>query len=423
MAVTQEELARRLKAAREACGLTQEDVARYLGLSRPTVAQMELGNRAVTSIELDKLAYLYGRDIRDFLTEDFRPEEALLVMFRAQAEVEEPEPVVDALRRCVALGREITNVERLLGVDRGGAPLPDYGLPAPRTRWEAIQHGDRAASAERRRLGLGTAPLPNVAELLEAQGVRTAQVLLPDDISGLTLVSPDVGSLVVANRDHPFLRRRFSYAHEYCHVLLDRAQRTAVSRAQERDNVSEVRANSFAACFLMPAEGVHEFIEGLAKGRPSRLRADVFDTFEAEPVRAEGRPEPGSQSIQMYDVVLLAHHFTVSRISALYRLKNLKLLNQPEFDLLSAQEAAGVGRDMAKVLELKLPHDKAARWEFRSRFLALALEALRRNLISKAKLFELAHMVEVHRELLGTVLDELDIEDTEDGVAALVPEH
>ncbi len=62
MSVTKEELARRLRAAREACRM--EDVAPHLGVSRSTVAQIELGNRAVTSLELDKLAYLYGRDIR-----------------------------------------------------------------------------------------------------------------------------------------------------------------------------------------------------------------------------------------------------------------------------------------------------------------------------------------------------------------------
>ena len=421
MPVTPEELARRLRAAREACDLTQEDVARHLGVSRPTVAQLELGNRGVTSIELDKLAYLYGRDIREFLAEEFSAEDALLVMFRSQADVADPEPVVEGLRRCMALGREITNLERMLGVDRT-ATLTDYGLSAPRTRWEAIQHGDRVAAAERRRLGLGTAALPNVAELLEAQGVRTAQVSLPDNVSGVTLVSPEMGSLVVANLEHGFPRRRFSYAHEYCHVLLDRAQRTAVSRAQDRDNVLEVRANAFAASFLMPADGVQEFVEGLAKGRPSRLRADVFDVFDAEPLRAEGRPEPGSQSIQLYDVVLLAHHFNVSRIAALYRLKNLKLVNQPEFDTLRQEEEGGAGRAMSGLLRLEEADSEAARWEFRGRFLALGFEALRRDLITRSKLAELAGMVDVSREQLEPVLSDIGIEDSEDGATALLPE-
>ena len=61
MPISVKELGRRLRVARESCGLTQEDVAKHLGVSRPTVAQMELGNRAVTSLELDKLAYFLSR--------------------------------------------------------------------------------------------------------------------------------------------------------------------------------------------------------------------------------------------------------------------------------------------------------------------------------------------------------------------------
>ena len=54
----QRELGRRLRVAREAYRMTQEAVAGRLGVSRSTVAQMELGNRAVTSLELDRLATL-----------------------------------------------------------------------------------------------------------------------------------------------------------------------------------------------------------------------------------------------------------------------------------------------------------------------------------------------------------------------------
>src|SRR5216684_8825006 len=97
----QRELGRRLRVVREACRMTQEAVARRLGVSRSTVAQMELGNRAVTSLELDRLAALYGRDIRDFLAEEFREDDALVALFRAHPDVVEQEQIADALRACV----------------------------------------------------------------------------------------------------------------------------------------------------------------------------------------------------------------------------------------------------------------------------------------------------------------------------------
>lgn len=404
MPVTRQELARRLRAAREACGMKQDDVGRHLGLSRTTIAQMELGNRAVTSLELDRLAYLFGRDIREFLADEFREHDALVALFRRYPQVADEEEVLAAIRKCMALGRELTKLERILGIDRDATALASYPLPPPRTKWDAIQQGQRIAEEERRRLGFGSGPFPDVSDLLETQGVRTAQVALPDDVSGLTLLEPDIGVLVVANRGHPTLRRRFSFAHEYCHVLLDREQRGTISRASDRDSLSEVRANSFAAHLLMPEEGARSFIHGLAKGRSSRMQAEVYDGEEI--ARVEGRSTPGSQAIQLYDAVRFAHHFGVSLIAALYRLRNLRLLTPPELESLRRQAQEDNVRLIARVLGLPEPDHDAARDEFRSRFLGLGLEAFRRGEITIAKLRELAGMVDVSHVELERVLDE-----------------
>ena len=94
--------------------------------------------------------------------------------------------------------------------------------------------------------------------------------------------------------------KRFSFAHEYCHVLLDRDTHGRISRGSERDDLREVRANAFAAAILMPDEGVLDAAELLGKGRPSRQAATVFD--EEEAIAVESRTEPGSQDIQYYDV-------------------------------------------------------------------------------------------------------------------------
>ncbi|MCK5802547.1 MAG: helix-turn-helix transcriptional regulator, partial [Lentisphaeria bacterium] len=79
MAIEQKELGQRLKGAREACGMTQDDVARQLSVSRSTVAQMELGNRAVTGIELSRLAYLFGKDLQSFVAVEAPDQEDALV--------------------------------------------------------------------------------------------------------------------------------------------------------------------------------------------------------------------------------------------------------------------------------------------------------------------------------------------------------
>jgi len=417
--VSQQELGRRLRVAREACRMTQEAVARRLGVSRSTVAQMELGNRAVTSLELDRLASLYGREFGEFLAEQFREDDALVALFRAHPDVVEHEQVVDALRTCVALGREVMNLERLLGIDRDLGTVAVYPVPAPRSRWQAVQQGEQVADHERMRLQLGLAPIANMSEVLETQAVRTALVDLPDDVSGLTLSHPTVGLFVVANRRHHFLRRRFSYAHEYAHVLLDRGRLGTISRAADRDDFIEVRANAFAASLLLPEEGVRRFMTAIGKGGPSRLRADVFNEGEVIEVRARAAPE--SRDVQLYEVAELAEHFGVSRLSTLYRLRNLRLITDAELEDLKQQEESGKGRRVAVLLDLPEVDHEAARNEFRHRFLGLALEAFRRGEISRAKLAELAGMVDLGPDELARLLRETGLEDLDEGGEILVP--
>lgn len=63
-----EAMAARLKDAREYLGLSQDDVATALGISRPAITNIESGNRKVEAIELDQLAKLYGRPVNYFLS-------------------------------------------------------------------------------------------------------------------------------------------------------------------------------------------------------------------------------------------------------------------------------------------------------------------------------------------------------------------
>ncbi|MES1228309.1 MAG: ImmA/IrrE family metallo-endopeptidase, partial [Armatimonadota bacterium] len=271
--------------------------------------QIEAGNRSVSSLELDQLASLFGRDIREFVADTFQDEDSLVALFRAQPGVVDDPTVLEQLRECLALGRELTNLERLVGIDRDLFGAAAYPLPAPRSRWEASQQGQRLAEAERRRLGLGQGPLPDLCELLETQGIRTGLVPLPDDVSGLTLSDRRAGLLVVTNRSHHHLRRRFSFAHEYAHVLADRERSGLISRGSKRDDLAEVRANTFAATLLMPEDGIRQLVAQLGKGKPSRASAEVF--HEGGSLEVESRTEPGSQTLQLYDVVQLAHHFGI----------------------------------------------------------------------------------------------------------------
>lgn len=415
MAIDHRKLGQRLRRAREIQSLTQDHVANHLGVSRSTVAQIELGNRTVTGIELYRLAVLFGKDLQSFLEEEEpREENALVVLYRLHPELSSKEDLREALRRCLALGREMTRLEQLLDIDRDLVKVAAYPLPQPRNTWEAIQQGERIAQVERSRLGLGLTSISDFAQLLESQDVRTALVTLPDDVSGFTLIQQEIGVLIVANREHHISRRRFSYAHEYCHVLVDRVHGGLVSKADDRDKLGEVRANSFAANFLMPAEAVRQFIHASGKGRPSRMEAEVFD--EGSPIRGRARSIAGSQKIQLYDVVRMAHHFGVSRIAACYRLRSTGLLTGTDLDSLLEQERMDRGRKLEQLMGIPEPDHQALRNEFRDRFVGLALEALRRRRISRTELVELVGMLNVDANEIDEAVSDLRLDDgsTED---------
>jgi hypothetical protein len=166
----------------------------------------------------------------------------------------------------------------------------------------------------------------------------------------------------------------------------------------------------------MPSEGVHQFIATLGKGRPTRMQLDVFD--ESQPVAVETRTDASSQVIQVYDLVQLAHHFGVSRATALYRLKNLRLLKQSDFDALRTADEQR-GEAVARALRLAAPDHGALRSAFRHRFLGLALEAFRRERITRSKLEELAAMMEVSKLELSSLLEETGLEQSDEADVSL----
>src|SRR5882724_11613633 len=110
MPIHEEELGRRLRQAREATGLTQEEVAGQMGLARPSVVQLEQGKRTVSGLELDRLAHLYGLDLRDFLADEFRAEDLVPQDGRFGPE-EGDQGVLGSVRGCLALARELANLE------------------------------------------------------------------------------------------------------------------------------------------------------------------------------------------------------------------------------------------------------------------------------------------------------------------------
>ena len=79
MKISREQIARRIRQAREGTGHSQAELAMAMGISRPSVSQIETGTREVTTVELVMISQFLGIPVHNLLFDDTRgePEEAV----------------------------------------------------------------------------------------------------------------------------------------------------------------------------------------------------------------------------------------------------------------------------------------------------------------------------------------------------------
>jgi len=112
-----------------------------------------------------------------------------------------------------------------------------------------VSEADRAARSLRRHWGLGSAPIPNLVEILEERGIKILAIDLAN-IDGLTarVRRPRMGAVpvIVVNRKDRGERQRFTLAHELGRMVMD----------VDADVDEEKAAHRFAGAFLMPADAL-----------------------------------------------------------------------------------------------------------------------------------------------------------------------
>jgi transcriptional regulator with XRE-family HTH domain len=67
----QKQIGKRVTELRKMKGLSQEDLAKSVKISRPSLAQIELGNRGVSVFELQQLSLVLNFSLDDFMSENF----------------------------------------------------------------------------------------------------------------------------------------------------------------------------------------------------------------------------------------------------------------------------------------------------------------------------------------------------------------
>jgi Zn-dependent peptidase ImmA (M78 family)/transcriptional regulator with XRE-family HTH domain len=255
---------RDLKELREHLGYRLDSVARLTHVSGDRLRAIEDEHAAPSVFELDELATLYGIEPNALADEPIHVSKADSI--DALASLDEFRSVGDGLRaRVVAVAnaaRDLVQLRKLTGGAVGlsafmkGAPK----VPHPKLHTEPHEQGAEVATFIRKHYKLGTGPLTSVRDFM-TEAFPSVHILYADltreGPAGLSFVDSVRGPTMVLNlKGKNALVRRFSLAHELCHLLVDWNRKNPLAQLSgyltQSGLAREQRANAFAVRLLCP---------------------------------------------------------------------------------------------------------------------------------------------------------------------------
>jgi Zn-dependent peptidase ImmA (M78 family)/DNA-binding XRE family transcriptional regulator len=265
-------IGKRLKAAREKAGLTQQQLASRLGFKdRQTLAAIESGHRKLSADELLLAMQALNRDL-EYFTDPFRLDGEGSFAWRMSAEnVEVNDEFESKAGRWVALYRSLSEQK-----DVWTSPLR-IGL----TTKSSYEQAHRAAEWLVCEWELGEIP---AVKLEEAISERLRALVLyidpPEGISGAAFKHPELSAILI-NRNDVAGRRSFDLAHELFHLLTWDTIKPDYSEYRDEQNKSkrsEQLANCFASALLMPEEIIRTLWAQAPEDDETEWRSWVFDS-------------------------------------------------------------------------------------------------------------------------------------------------
>ena len=372
----------KLKVARKARGLTQEEVAQELGIVRTTLVAIEKGTRKVTSLELVEMAKMYGRPISDFVSKQSNTE-PFIPQFRSphsHAGVDQGK-LSSAILELESIAKDYVELERINGARMKPQYPQEYLLNIPGVT--PGQRGEEVAAIERDRLGLGDGPILGLRSFLEqAVGIRIFYIPLPPKVGGLFGYNDVLGACIAINILHPPPRGNWSLAHEYGHFLTTRYL-ADVDLVQDHWGklVAEKFADSFARNFLMPRQGITRKLSETA-----------------------GANERGAVTIA--DVLTLADLYGVSAEAMFRRLEELKRIPHGKWDELRSQR--GFQPEKAREALGMVSHTREPMLPLRYRL--LATNAYKKELLTEGQFARKLRMERIEArmemETLNALIDD-----------------
>lgn len=274
----------RLQQARKAAGLSLRALADLVSLSHAAIKKYEDEDVYPSSDVLIKLAK--ALKVRtDFF---FRPIKVTLenVKFRKRQKLNGK--TEEAIKFKV-----IGQIERRLELENlyPTSPTPSFKLPVnfPQ-KINDLEEIEELAEMLRDHWKLGLAPIHNLIDAFESQGIRVFTVDTDSKhFDGLSTVINDQ-PIVVVGSPWPGDRQRFNLAHELAHYIFQKRLSSTIDE--------EKACNRFAGAFLFP-------------------KTAVFQTFGKE-----------RRAIEWQELLLLKQQFQLSMQAICYRLKDLEVIQE-----------------------------------------------------------------------------------------------
>jgi Zn-dependent peptidase ImmA (M78 family) len=242
-------LATKLRKYREQLEVSIAELAQATGIANDRLTTFEEAAATPTGDEILILADFFRCDYKFFISNDrtapFEETETLYRKFGGQFSKEDRRAVQDFLFLCEC-EQDLFSVR--------GMPKPKKLLF--RTERTDAQRAEIAAAKFRQQLGLDFNEVDiDVFDAIRRFGIHVFRRRLRNStISGLFIMHPMAGKCILVNYTEDVFRQRFTAAHELGHALLDDDQDFVVSFATDQRAQREVRANAFAARFLMPPD-------------------------------------------------------------------------------------------------------------------------------------------------------------------------
>lgn len=287
-------LARKLTGCRTRLEYSYEETFEGTGISMDRLKGFEAGHLEPSGDEILILADFFMEDYKYFISNQqssaSENTDSLYRQFGNEFTKEDRRAVQEFLYICECEA----DVWDLLEDKRQPYSLPKI-RPSVYTEAEEI-----AASV---RLFLGYKEnelLQNIFDDFRRLGLHIFRKKLSNsNLSGIFIQHPIAGKCVLINYSEDLYRQNFTVTHEIAHSIFDTSQSYNVSFTKDGKDIKEIRANHFAAAFLMPE---------------NTLKKLNIQTW-TEPI-----------------LVKLAEQFRVNVIALLYRLKSLKLITLNDFE-------------------------------------------------------------------------------------------